>query len=186
MRYAAFVATSAVALALAGCGGNSEPDAQATPGAETMGAASPAASPAASAGQTFANTAASSDVFEIESSRLAADKAASAKVRSFAQTMVEHHTESTAKLQTAAAAATPPITPAAQLSPLQQQTLDGLKAKSGAEFDRAYAAAQVDAHQQTLEALRAYSAGGDVPSLKAFATETIPVVTAHLNMAKGL
>jgi putative membrane protein len=69
---------------------------------------------------------------------------------------------------------------------MQQQKLDELKTKSGAEFDTAYAAAQVEAHQMTLDALKAYSASGDVPSLKSFATELVPVVTAHLNMAKGL
>lgn len=184
MRYAAFVAVSSVALALAGCSKKSESDAQATTGAETS--AAEAAAPAASAGQTFANAAASSDAFEIETSKLAATQAASAKIKTFAETMIKHHIESTAKLKTAAGAASPAINPVVLLNPAQQQTLDGLKAKSGAEFDKAYAATQIDAHQQTLETLKAYLTSGDVPSLKAFATETIPVVTAHLNMAKGL
>ena len=57
---------------------------------------------------------------------------------------------------------------------------------SGAEFDAAYAKAQVEAHQMTLDALKAYAADGAVPTLKSFATELVPVVTAHLNMAKAL
>ncbi|QWT16683.1 DUF4142 domain-containing protein (plasmid) [Sphingobium xenophagum] len=81
------------------------------------------------------------DTFEIESSKLAATRAQSAK------------------LKTAAAAASPALTPVPQLSPAQQQTLDALKA---------------------------YSASGEVPSLKTFAGELVPTVTAHLNMAKGL
>jgi putative membrane protein len=189
MRYAAFATVSAIALALGACGKKADTEPQASPAADAVAPATdPAmpASPAANAGQTFADTAAASDMFEIESSKLAQAQASAAKVKSFAQTMIKQHTESTAKLKTAAAAATPPITPAPRLSPAQQQTLDGLKAKSGAEFDKAYAAAQVDAHQQTLDALKSYSASGDVASLKSFATETIPVVTAHLNMAKGL
>jgi putative membrane protein len=186
MRYGAFIAVSAVALALAGCGKKSEPDAQATAGAETAGMAGDMAAPAPSAGQTFANTAASSDAFEIETSKLAADKAGSTKIKTFAANMIKAHTESTAKLKSAASAATPAIMPAVQLNPMQQQTLDGLKAKAGADFDKAYAAAQVDAHQQALDALKAYSASGDVASLKGFAAEMVPVVTAHLNMAKGL
>lgn len=186
MKYAAFVAVSAAALALAGCGKKAEPTPQATTGAEAVGGALDAGAPAASAGQAFANAAAASDSFEIESSRLAADKASSAKLKTFAENMIKAHTDSTAKLMTAAAAATPPITPNAQLSPMQQQSLDALRTKSGADFDRAYAAAQVEGHQQTLDALQAYSATGDVPALKGFATEMVPVVTAHLNMAKGL
>jgi putative membrane protein len=38
----------------------------------------------------------------------------------------------------------------------------------------------------TLDALKSYSATGEVPSLKAFATELVPIVTSHLDMAKGL
>ncbi len=38
----------------------------------------------------------------------------------------------------------------------------------------------------TLDAPKAYSASGDVASLKAFATVLVPIVTAHFNMAKGL
>ncbi|MEP7007177.1 MAG: DUF4142 domain-containing protein, partial [Sphingomonas bacterium] len=44
----------------------------------------------------------------------------------------------------------------------------------------------VAAHQATLDALKSYSTGGDVPALKTFATGLIPTVTAHLNMAKSL
>lgn len=189
MKHAAIIAVSAAALALASCGKKNEAAAPETTAAEAPGGmASPAAAPAENmtAGQSFANTAASSDAFEIETSKLAAEKAASAKVKTFAQNMIKAHTDSTAKLKSAAAAATPPVTPVPQLTPLQQQTLTELQGKSGADFDTAYAKAQVDAHQMTLDALKAYSASGDVPSLKKFATDLVPVVTAHLNMARGL
>jgi putative membrane protein len=184
MKYAAIITVSAAALALASCGKKDEPVAPESPAAEASAGMAPAAS--MTAGQSFANTAAASEAFEIETSKLAAEKAASAKVKTFAQSMIKAHTDSTAKLKSAAAAAAPPITPVAQLSPPQQQTLTELQGKSGADFDTAYAKAQVDAHQMTLDALKAYSAAGDVASLKSFATELVPVVTAHLNMAKGL
>ena len=58
--------------------------------------------------------------------------------------------------------------------------------QNGAAFDSAYASAQVDAHQKTLNALKGYAASGDNAQLKTFATGMIPTVTAHLNMAKGL
>jgi putative membrane protein len=80
----------------------------------------------------------------------------------------------------------PAMTPDDTLTAEQQSTLDSLKGKTGADFDSAYAAAQVDAHQKTLDALKGYSAGGDNATLKTFADGLIPTVTAHLNMAKGL
>ncbi|RZI76959.1 MAG: DUF4142 domain-containing protein [Pseudomonas sp.] len=187
MKHSVLLAVSIAAMCLAGCGNKAE-----TPAAENSAAATdvsltpPVASTPASPGQAFADTAAASDAFEIETSKLAATKSQSDKVKRFAEEMIKAHTDSTAKLKTAAAAASPAITPTASLTPPQQETLDALSAKSGADFDRAYADAQRSGHQATLDALKAYSATGDVPSLKAFATELVPVVTGHLNMAKGL
>jgi putative membrane protein len=134
--------------------------------------------------QGFANAAAASDRFEIESSKLAATAGTSAAIKSFAAKMVTAHTSSTAKLKTTAAALN--LTPDDALSPEQQQKLDNLKALHGADFDSAYAAAQVEAHQKALDALNGYAAGGDNPKLKELASGMVPTVTAHLNMAKGL
>jgi len=146
----------------------------------------PAEAPSPTSAQGFANTAAASDRFEIESSQLAAGSASSAAVKSFATKMISAHTESTAKLKSTAGGLSPAVTPDNTLTAEQQATLDGLKGKTGADFDTAYAAAQVDAHQKALDALKAYSASGDTPALKSVADRLIPTVTAHLNMAKAL
>lgn len=134
--------------------------------------------------QGFANAAAASDRFEVESSTLAQTAAQSAAIKSFAAQMVSAHTASTAKLKATAAEAN--LTPDDALSPDQQQKLDSLKALHGADFDAAYAAAQVEAHQKALDALNGYAASGDNAKLKALASGMVPTVTAHLNMAKGL
>jgi putative membrane protein len=73
-----------------------------------------------------------------------------------------------------------------EMNAAQRRVMTELGEISGASFDDAYAKAQVNAHQQTLDALKAYSASGEVASLKAFAAEMVPIVTAHLNMAKAL
>lgn len=183
MKHSILIAVSLAALGLAGC---SKKDENPVPASSDAAASSAVrgVTATASPGQTFADTAAASDAFEIETSKLAATKAQSAMVKRFAEQMIKAHTDSTAKLKTAAAAVS--ITPAGQMSAAQQQTLGELSGKSGADFDRNYAKAQVDAHQMTLDALKAYSATGDVPSLKDFASKLVPVVTAHLNMAKAL
>jgi putative membrane protein len=188
MNKIALTAVAAIALTAAGCGRKDDAQDAAADPQVTAGASdgmAPAAT-AASPGQAFADAAAASDTFEIETSKLAATKAGAAKVKSFAEQMIKAHTDSTAKLKTAAAAASPAITPAPTLTAAQQAKLAELSAKSGADFDKSYAAAQVEAHQMTLDALKAYAASGDVASLKAFAAELVPIVTAHLNMAKGL
>lgn len=136
--------------------------------------------------QGIANAAAASDRYEIETSKLAATAASSAAVKSFAAKMVTAHEGSTAKLKSALSGLTPAVTPDDTLSAEQQASLDSLKARTGADFDTAYKAAQVDAHQKALDALNNYAASGDNETLKTFAKGLSPTVAAHLNMAKGL
>lgn len=185
MRLAAMTTLTAGGLMLAACGHKEATTADAGNNVTTV-AADERVVPAASAGQTFANAAAASDAFEIATSRLALAQGSSSAIKKFAQKMVDAHNDSTAKLKTAAAGASPSITPDPTLTAEQQAKLESLKGLSGKAFDQAYAAAQVEGHQKTLDALRDYSASGDVPALKSFAAQLAPTVAAHLNMAKGL
>jgi putative membrane protein len=145
-----------------------------------------AAPPVTPSGQDFANAAAASDNFEIETSKLALANAQSAAIKTFAQKMIDAHKASTAKLQKAAGSVAPAITPDMTLAPDQQQSLDQLRAKRGADFDQSYANLQVDAHQRTLDALKTYAAKGDQPPLNTFANEMVPIVNEHLTMARNL
>lgn len=145
-----------------------------------------AAVPAATGAAGFANALAASDRFELESSRLAASVGSSAAVKSFADHMIKDHSASSAKLKAALAEGSEAITPDDTLNAEQQAALDGLRGKTGAQFDAAYAAAQQTAHQKALDTLKSYAASGDNPKLKALASELVPIVTAHLNLANGL
>jgi len=190
------ILTSAALLALAACGRHNDADqanaaaandiaAVATNGTDTAATNSATTAPASGA-QSFVNTAAASDAFEIATSKLALTNGASAAVKSYAQKMIDAHTASTAKLKTTTAGLTPPLTPDPTLNAEQQQKVDSLKALNGAAFDQAYKTEQAAAHQQTLDVLSGYASTGDVPALKTFASGLVPIVTAHLNMVKGL
>lgn len=186
-RFMLTLMTAAGGLSLAACGSKTDTTADtANVSTENVTVAEVPAAPAASPGQTFANAAASSDAFEIATSKLAMQTSQSKGIKAFADKMVKAHTDSTAQLNTAAASASPAIVPDATLTPAQQDKLTALQAKTGADFDTAYAAEQLAAHQATLDALRTYAASPDVPALGAFATKLVPIVTAHLNMAQGL
>ncbi|MGK6323155.1 DUF4142 domain-containing protein [Sphingomonas sp. DT-51] len=183
------ILASAAVLALGACSRGNEATQNTTANAGdlgTTGMVTPSPTATVSAGQSFANTAAASDAFEIATSKLALTNASSSAIKSYAQKMIDAHTASTAKLKTVAAGLSPALQPVPALSPEQQQQVDQLQAAKGADFDKAYAAAQTAAHQQTLDVLKAYAATGDVPELKTFAQGLVPTVTAHLNMAKGL
>jgi putative membrane protein len=190
MKTRLLIAVSGSILALTACGKN---DRAADNNAVTdtnvvmdngMAADTAALSPLTAQG--FVNAAAASDKFEIESSKLAATASQSAAVKSFATKMITAHEGSTAKLKSTLSGMNPAVTPDDTLNAEQQASLDSLKAKTGADFDTAYKAAQVDAHQKALDALNNYGASGDNDALKTFAKGLSPTVAAHLNMAKGL
>lgn len=132
----------------------------------------------------FADAVAAADLYEIESARLAADKAASADVKAFAQHIRADHEKSTAELKSAAGTANITVTP--KLDPEQQAMLDRLKAASGAQFDRLFLEQQKTAHRKALALLERYSGSGDNPALKAFAGKTAAAVKGHLDHANGL
>lgn len=192
MKHSVAALLAASAVLVTGCSSHKS-DETSTTSATTVNASDTTApapanttAPAASAGQAFANGAAASDAFEIASSKLAADNGASPAVAKFAGQMIDAHTQSTAKLTGLAGGLSPAITPDATLDPDQQAKLDDLKSKKGADFDKAYVTDQVAAHEKALAMLQSYSASGDVPAFKQFATELAPKVAAHLNMAKTL
>jgi putative membrane protein len=189
MKKRLLIAVSGSVLALTACGKNDRAaDNSATADtniAMDNGVAAPAAADPLTA-QGIANAAAASDRYEIETSKLAATAAGSAAVKSFAAKMITAHEGSTAKLKSTLAGMSPAVTPDDTLSAEQQASLDSLKTKTGADFDAAYKAAQVDAHQKALDALNNYAASGDNDTLKTFAKGLSPTVAAHLNMAKGL
>ncbi|MCX8526437.1 DUF4142 domain-containing protein [Chryseobacterium formosus] len=57
---------------------------------------------------------------------------------------------------------------------------DELKAKKGAEFDRAYTEQMVVDHKQTIADFKKESSDGSQASLKAFADGEIPALEHHL------
>ena len=170
-------------ILLAACGSNDQPlatDNGTGNGVDTenAGANDVAAAPAAA---EFVSKVAASDLFEIESGKLAADKATSADVKSFANMLVTDHTKSTSDLKTAAGKATPPVSVNPALDSEKQSMLDLLKSTAAADFDRVFLDQQKQAHQKGLDLLRQYESGGDTPALKEFAGKASTVVQTHLD-----
>lgn len=196
------IAAAALALSLSACGSRTEQAADSTLNAtsdamaglgdtasnavDAVGNAADDALNPAPSGQTFADIAARSDAFEIAAAKLALTNAASDKVKGFAGDMIKAHTESTTKIKAAAAKASPAITPDPTLTGEQNDDLADLGKLKGAEFDKAYIAGQIDAHDDALELMQSFAKDGDVAPLKAAAGEIAPVVQKHLDMAKAL
>ena len=128
---------------------------------------------------TFISTAAASDAFEIESAKVALDKAKSKDVRDFAQMMIADHTKTTEGLKAAAKKANLTVSPP-QLSADQQQMIDALKAATSDQFDATYLQQQMPAHQQALALMQNYAEAGDTPALQDAAKTVVPIVQKHI------
>ncbi|RYY25910.1 MAG: DUF4142 domain-containing protein [Sphingomonadales bacterium] len=139
-----------------------------------------------SSAQGFADTVAASDWYEVEAGRLAQVKATTQTLKDFGRTMEKVHADSTAQLRAAADKAVPAIAPNPALSAEQEANLATLRDATGTDFDAAYKAQQISAHQMALAAMNAYAAKGDVPALKGFAAEAGKTVQMHLDTITGL
>jgi putative membrane protein len=187
---------AALVLAIAACGDNTRSDDLSTDASLTedsamddvLGANTATDNEAAVALPTdaagFATAVAASDLYEIESSTLAAQKASSKEVKELAAHLKTDHQKSSAQLKAAAAGAGTTVTPA--LDAEKQQLLDELKAASGAEFDRLFLEQQRSAHQKALSLLQSYAQGGDNEALKGFAKTAMPVIQGHLAHANRI
>jgi putative membrane protein len=133
----------------------------------------------------FVTEAASSDMFEIQSSQLAQTKADDA-TKAFATQMIADHQKTTAELKEMVQskkvnAAIPP-----EMTNAQKKMLDKLSALSGGDFAKEYHDDQVSAHKDAVSLFRRYAKGGRNPVLKNWAGQTEPTLEHHLQMAKDL
>lgn len=135
--------------------------------------------------EDFVKEVSMSDMFEIESSKLALEKG-SAATKVFAQQMVDAHQKTTSELKALLDSGKVKAMPATGMSDAQKTSFDELKGLSGKEFDDAYQGDQEDAHEDAVDVFKRYASEGDNPDLKAWAAKTVPALEHHLKMAEEL
>ena len=140
------------------------------------------------ASSNFVQKAAMSDQFEIESSKLALQKATDPQIKQFAQQMIDEHSKSSDKLKATLQSAGANMSPPAGLAldAKHQALMDKLQKASGKEFERLYVQIQRDGHKEAVDLFSKYSKDGKEASLKGFAQETLPVIEKHLQHAQSL
>lgn len=131
----------------------------------------------------FVQEAAISDMFEIQSSKLAVERS-TGPAKSFAERMVEDHTKTSAELKKLAAQAHQQVPTALDSS--HQNMLDKLKGLKGDDFSKQYVSDQDSAHKDAVSLFERYSKGGENAALKDWAGKTLPALQDHLRMAKDL
>lgn len=194
MRAALQLAAGA-ALCLTGCGPASDGPAPTDAATETLPMDEATANPDApitaedaavpQGAQGFVDSVAASDMFEIESSRLAAAMAKSQAVKDFAAMMVKEHTQSGVDLKATTAAMIPPVAVAPMLDQTQDADLAALRTASD-NFDQIYLEKQIAAHGKALALMRDYAQNGTVLPLKDFAAKAAPKIEAHLKQVREI
>jgi putative membrane protein len=140
----------------------------------------------AQSAQDFVNKVAISDMFEIQSSRLALAKQPDKDTKPFAEKMIRDHQKTSNELKALVKGGKVKAELPTSLDSEHQKMLDELKAKSGKEFDSNYDQIQVKAHEDAVALFDAYAQGGDNPELKRWAAKTLPHLKEHLTMAEKL
>lgn len=135
----------------------------------------------ANAKSEFARMAASGDMFEIESSKLALGKSDDAAVKKFAQMLIDDHTAASKKLMSMS-----DEKPPAAMDKKHMDMLEKLRSADGKQFTQLFVSMQLQAHKEAVDLFESYSKNGDDAKLKSFASETLPRLRAHLQEAQKL
>ena len=133
----------------------------------------------------FVKEAATSDMFEIASSRMALEKG-DADTKSFAKQMITDHTKTSADMKQFVGSGKVKATLPKAMTSSQQKMLDTLKGLDGARFVQQYRTDQVSAHKDAVDLFKRYGDKGDNTALKQWAAKTRPALEHHLEMAQAL
>ncbi len=124
-------------------------------------------------------------MMEVESSKVAQQKATNPQVKAFADMMVNDHTKANDELKQLAA--TKNVTLPATVGEDHQEDLKDLSEKSGKDFDKAYINLMVSDHKKTVGNFEdlADNTDGDA-ELKAWVNKMLPALKQHLDQAQKL
>ena len=128
---------------------------------------------------------AQANLAEVAAGKMALEKAQDAKVKAFAQMMVDDHSTGLKDVQQVAQSKG--VTLPTEPDRSQKAQADALSKLSGAEFDRQYIAkAGVADHKQVHDKLQKISKSAKDTDVKELAGKMLPVVERHLEHAQGM
>lgn len=155
--------------------------------AGTMTAAQVGAAPmTGTPSQNYVAWAADSDMYEIQSSKLALSKAKNQATKDFAREMIADHTQTTKALMAALPKTEPKVMkPGKALSEPNAAKIAALRDASPDAFDALYMQQQADAHKAAWSLHKGYATDGQDPALRQVATTAVPIIEKHLAHVKG-
>lgn len=139
----------------------------------------------ARADASFIKDAAKDGMAEVEAGKLAVQKASDPALKTFAQRMVDDHTQANAELK--ALAQSKGVELPDDPSMMQRARLKALSSADGAAFDKRYADSMgVKDHEKAVKMFQKTASNAKDPDVKAFAAKTLPTLEEHLKMARDL
>jgi putative membrane protein len=136
------------------------------------------------ADRVFVQAAVIGGMVEVEFGKLAEQKGQSDAVKDFARRMVGDHSDANDRL--ISLAKEDGIAVPDELDQDHKAMHERLERMSGAEFDRAYVDGQVADHQKTAQLLEHEIGSGQDVEFKSLASEILPVVLGHLEVAQDI
>ena len=133
----------------------------------------------------FITKAAANAQYEIETAKIAAEKAISPAVKEYAKALVADHTKARAELETQVKAAglamEKPVLENRQLA-----NIDTLVKANAQDLEKNFIKMQKDAHKDAVNLYKDYAKDGDNLTLKLFAAKMVPDLEGHLATAERL
>ena len=123
-------------------------------------------------------------MLEVDLGRLAVQRGSSDGVKQYGQEMVEEHTQANQELMQVAMQKGVKLP--TEMSSQNTALMERFSGLSGTSFDAAYKQAMIESHNQAISLFQAQSQQGQDPDLKAWATQKLPNLQAHLQMVNQM
>jgi putative membrane protein len=135
----------------------------------------------------YVKMAADSDLYEMQSSRLALSKSKRADVKGFAREMIADHTTTSKALMAALKNGDRTIArPSTRLSADNAAKIALLKRAPKDSFDNLYLQQQMQAHQTAWALHKGFATDGADASLRQVAATAVPIIERHVMHAKQM
>ncbi len=134
--------------------------------------------------KTFMKKAAEGGMAEVQLGQLAQQNAQSQEVKDFGQRMVTDHTKANDQLKQVAEQQK--VTLPAAPSSHDQAEYNKMSKLHGEAFDKAYAKMMVADHRKDIAEFKQEASSGRDPAVKNFASQTLPTLQEHLQLAEKM
>ena len=132
----------------------------------------------------FMISAANAGMTEVALGNIANNNAANDKVKEFGQMMIKDHTTAGDQLKKIAVSRN--IMLPDSLSKESKKHVADMQKKKGKDFDKAYINMMIEGHEKVLKEFEDIQSKGSDNELKAFVSQTIPIIKGHLDSAKSI